>query len=64
MKVWLSFVSLKAFGRIGSFQSKHRHSGLVEKYIVSLKKLLQQGVSEPEFYDDLVYSFWKNCMEI
>ena len=31
-----------------------RHSELVEKYNVSLKKLLQQGMSEPEFYDDLV----------
>ena len=29
-----------------------RHSGLVEKYIVSLKKLLQQGISELEFYGD------------
>ena len=27
-----------------------RHSGLVEKYNVSLKKLLQQGISEKEFY--------------
>ena len=32
-----------------------RHSGLVEKYNVSLKKLLQQGISEPELYGDLVY---------
>ena len=32
-----------------------RHSGLVEKYNVSLRKLLQQGISEPEFYGDLVY---------
>ena len=31
-----------------------RHSGLVEKYNVSLKKRLQQGISEPEFYGDLV----------
>ena len=29
-----------------------RHSGLVEKYNVSLKTLLQQGISKPEFYDD------------
>ena len=27
-----------------------RHSPLVEKYSVSLKTLLQQGISEPEFY--------------
>ena len=32
-----------------------RHSELVEKYNVSLSKLLQQGISEPEFYGDLVY---------
>ena len=31
-----------------------RHSELVEKYNVSLKKLLQQGISEPEFCGDLV----------
>ena len=29
-----------------------RHSALVEKYCVSLKTLLQQGISEPEFYGD------------
>ena len=27
----------------------HRHSELVEKYNVSLRKLLQKGISEPEF---------------
>ena len=32
-----------------------RHSGLVEKYNVSVRKLLQQGISEPEFYVVLVY---------
>ena len=37
-----------------------RHKALVEKYSVSLKTLLQQGISEPEFYDDLVYRFRKN----
>ena len=30
-----------------------RHSALLEKYSVSLKTLLQQGISEPEFYGDL-----------
>ena len=30
-------------------------SALLEKYIVSLKTLLQRGISEPEFYGDLVY---------
>ena len=37
----------------------HRHSALVEKYSVSLKTLLQQGISEPDFYGDLVYRFRK-----
>ena len=36
-----------------------RHSELVEKYNVSLRKLLQQGKSEPEFYGDLVYRIRK-----
>ena len=31
----------------------------VEKYSVSLKTRLQQGISEPEFYGDLVYRFRK-----
>ena len=37
----------------------HRHSALVEKYNFSLITLLQQGISEPEFYGDLVYRFRK-----
>ena len=36
-----------------------RHSELVEKYNVSLRKLLQQGISEPDFYGDLVYRIRK-----
>ena len=36
-----------------------RHSALLEKYSVSLETLLQQGISEPEFYGDLVYRFRK-----
>ena len=36
-----------------------RHSGLIEKYNVSPRKLLQQGISEPEFYGDLVYRIRK-----
>ena len=36
-----------------------RHNALLEKYSVSLKTLLQQGISEPEFYSDLVYRFRK-----
>ena len=37
----------------------HRHSALVEKYSVSLKTLLQQGISEIEFDGDLEYRFRK-----
>ena len=36
-----------------------RHSELVEKYNVSLRNLLQQGISEPEFYGDLIYRIRK-----
>ena len=34
-----------------------RHYELVSKFSVGLKTLLHQGLSEPEFYDDLVYKF-------
>ena len=34
-----------------------RHFELIEKYHVSLKKLLQQDISNTEFYGDLVYKF-------
>ena len=36
-----------------------RQSTLVEKYSISLKTLLQQCISEPEFYGDLVYRIRK-----
>ena len=36
-----------------------RHSELILKFNVGLKSLLHQGLSEPEFYDDLVYNFKK-----
>ena len=36
-----------------------RHTALVEKYSVSLKTILQQCISEPEFYGDLAYRFRK-----
>ena len=35
----------------------HRHSELNVKYSTGLKTLLQQGISEPIFYGDLVYKF-------
>ena len=36
-----------------------RHFDLVSKYNVGLKTLLLKGLSEPEFYGDLVYKFRK-----
>ena len=35
----------------------HRHSELIVKYNIGLKTLLQQGISEPIFYGDLVNKF-------
>ena len=35
----------------------HRHSELIVKYNIGLKPVLQQGISEPIFYGDLVYKF-------
>ena len=35
----------------------HRHSELIVKYNIGLKTLLQQGISEPILYCDLVYKF-------
>ena len=35
----------------------HRHSELIVKYNIGLKTPLQQGISEPIFYGDLVYKF-------
>ena len=36
-----------------------RHFDIVSKYNVGLKPLLLEGLSEPEFYGDLVYKFRK-----
>ena len=36
------------------------HFDIVSKYNVGLKRLLLEGLSEPEFYGDLVYKFRKN----
>ena len=36
-----------------------RHFDVVSNHIVGLKTLLLQGLSEPEFYGDLVYKFKK-----
>ena len=42
----------KAFSKL-----YHRHSELIVKYNIGLKILLQQGISEPIFYGDLVHKF-------
>ena len=47
----------KAFSK-----SYRRHYELVSKVNVGLKSLVHQGLSEPEFYGDLVYKF-KNIMD-
>ena len=36
-----------------------RHFDIVSPYTVGLKSLLLEGLSEPEFYGDLVYKFRK-----
>ena len=36
-----------------------RHFELISKFNVGLKTLLREGLSEPEFYGDLVYKFKK-----
>ena len=36
-----------------------RHYELISKYNVGLKTLLNEGLSEPEFYGDLDYKFKK-----
>ena len=46
----------KAFSKL-----YHRHSELIVKYNIGLKTLLQQGISEPIFYGDLVYKFKIIC---
>ena len=37
----------------------HRNRSLINKYNCSLKTLLQQGISHPEFYGDVVYKLKK-----
>ena len=40
-----------------------RHYELVSKFNVGLKPLLHQGLSEPEFYGNLIYKFKKKLKE-
>ena len=41
-----------------------RYYDLVSKFNTGLKSLLKQGLSEPEFYGDLVYKFKKLLVEL
>ena len=45
------------------FEPVRRHYELVSKFNVGLKPLLHQGLSESEFYGDLVYKFKKKKNE-
>ena len=58
---FMKSLSRKKADIIEAFNSTTRYSYLddLEKYSVSLKTLLQQGISEPEFYGDLMYRFRK-----
>ena len=49
------------YHKLGKTFSKfyRRHYELVSKFNVGLKTLLNEGLSEPEFYGDLVYKFKK-----
>ena len=49
----------KAISIINSAKHFPRYFELIEKYHVSLKKLMQQGICNPEFYGDSVYKFRK-----
>ena len=40
----------------------YRHSELIVKYNIRLNTLLQQGISEPIFYGDLVYNKFKRIV--
>ena len=51
------FLNLRCRFLISKFY--RRHYELISKYNVGLKTLLNAGLSEPEFYGDLVYKFKK-----
>ena len=51
----IGIISLESF----LFKFYRRHHELVSKTNVGLKSLLHQGLSEPEFYGDLVYKLKK-----
>ena len=42
---------------VDDFNNRNVHSELIVKYNIELATLLQQGISEPIFYGNLVYKF-------
>ena len=53
-----AYVQVRKFSKIF-----RRYFDIVSKYNVGLKTLLLQGLSEPEFYGDLVHKFMKIICE-
>ena len=47
------------FAKLFLKKNDPRYYNLISKFYVGLKSLLRQGLSEPEFYGDLVYKFKK-----
>ena len=58
IRFWQQNVSDKDIDII-NFISYRRHFDIVSKYNIGLKTFLLQGLSEPEFYGNLVYKFRK-----
>ena len=56
-RLWIFVFNIIFFSSKKSFRNTIRVSNSFDS--VSLKTLLQQGISEPEFYGDLVYRFRK-----
>ena len=44
---------------IDAFNTTSRYYGLISKFQYGIKSLLRQGLSEPDFYGDLVYKLKK-----
>ena len=59
-EVTISYVKNRSLLTRKSFSKFYRrHYELISKFNVGTKSLLHQGLSEPEFYGDLVYKFKK-----
>ena len=49
--------SARVCSNVDDFNNRNVHSELIVKYNIELATLLQQGISEPIFYGNLVYKF-------